>query len=659
VRFDLADLPAEADITQATLRLYLLVSYGEEESDLVVTAFRATGDWSESTVTWKTSPGYASASGTQAVPHAAWGWYEVDVTDIIQGWYADGSSHGIYLRGQESESGWRGFATREEAVPPQLVIQHSGASNTAPTLSTLPDQTVPLNGNLVRAIDLWQYASDAEDGTTDLTFSISNTPNSSAGVELEANRYVNIQPDASWEGSTNVRIRVEDTDGLSDTDTFRVTVREAPLVSVSILGNQHCEGRISGVNRCYDIETGAAVESTVRYYFTEAERLGLVLDELEVYHLAGTWEQVPGPTKTGSEDLAQGLYVQADGVQGFSPFALDTEAGAANRLFLSLLSRQEPKPPDAPTLNPIDNADGDGSFTVSWEPSEGAANYTLQEDDSIFFPSPTIRYVGPGTSWQANNMRSGFHYYRVRASGPTGDSAWSSAQSVEVKPDPTQTKYYSSGDAGVYQGVADQNFGSFTDMWAGYGLANCGTPVDYQVSRSLVKFNLDSIPGGTYIEEASLNLKTYRLCYRPPTTPRTITVYRATDSWSEGTATWDNQPVAGEVYGSATIAFLDAGVWHSIDVTELVRGWVSGGLPNNGLIVRGPEKDDADLAWLGFYTRESDDVPYLQVTFSDEATASASAPKVVPDGINSGGPLLVGECQAPGTGELSISCSRD
>ncbi len=658
LRFDDTDLPDGAEINQATLRLYLMVSKGAAEDSSVVTAYRATSDWSEDTVTWNSAPGYAGGAGSQSIPHAAWGWYEFDVTEMVRGWHDRSSTnHGIYLLGQDSEPGWRGFATREEATTPQLIVQHSDSSNAAPLLNGLPDQTVQENGTLEGAIDLWQHASDAEDEPAALAFSIDNSPNPGAGVAIDANRYVDIYPRADWTGSTNVQIRAQDTGGLSDTDTFQVQVSEAPLVTVAIAGHQHCAGRISGVNRCYEIQASAPLETGVRFYFTEVERLGLSLDELDVYHNADGWHREAGKTLYGSVDLEKGLYVEAQSIESASLFALDTEAGAANILYLPIARHQEPPAPDAPVLAPIGNSDGDGSYTVTWSPSSGANAYTLQEDDNIFFSSPTIRYAGPGTTWQANNVRPGFHYYRVQASGPSGDSDWSNRQPVEVKPDPTQTEYRSIEDTGVYEGVPDQNFGSNGDMYAGYGVANCGTPVDYQISRSLLKFDLSSIPGGTRIEEASLFLWPHRLCYmQPTTTPRTATTYRATDPWSEASVTWDTQPVAGEAYGSASIAHLDAGIWHSFDVTNLVRGWVNGSLPNEGLMVRAYEARDSQGGWLGFHTRESDHKPYLLVTFADAETAAASASTlVVEEGVR--GPLLVAGCE--GTGDVEVACGGE
>jgi hypothetical protein len=106
--------------------------------------------------------------------------------------------------------------------------------NSRPAIPGLPDQTLAANTSLDNAIDLWDYASDAESPDSALTFSIDNTPNAGAGVSIDSNRYVDINPTLGWTGQTDVVIRVTDPGGLSDTDTFRVTVVESvpdPAVS--------------------------------------------------------------------------------------------------------------------------------------------------------------------------------------------------------------------------------------------------------------------------------------------------------------------------------------------------------------------------------------------------------------------------------------------
>ena len=105
-------------------------------------------------------------------------------------------------------------------------------------------------------------------------------------------------------------------------------------------------------------------------------------------------------------------------------------------VYLPMASRRWPPFPDTPVLNPISNPDGDGNYTVSWEQAYLAETYVLQEDDSAAFSSPTTRYSGNDTSWNATDKAAGTYYYRVKARNDAGDSAWSNVRSVIVLPPP-------------------------------------------------------------------------------------------------------------------------------------------------------------------------------------------------------------------------------
>lgn len=110
-----------------------------------------------------------------------------------------------------------------------------GDANTAPTLGALPDQTLDVGESRDNAIDLWVYANDVEDADADLTFTISNTPDTGAGISIDSNRYVDINPDAGWTGTTQVTVLVEDTGGLTANRTFEVTVTEQNDMTIQYL----------------------------------------------------------------------------------------------------------------------------------------------------------------------------------------------------------------------------------------------------------------------------------------------------------------------------------------------------------------------------------------------------------------------------------------
>ena len=102
--------------------------------------------------------------------------------------------------------------------------------------------------------------------------------------------------------------------------------------------------------------------------------------------------------------------------------------GTPKKVYLPLVIKSLP----APVLNTIANADGDGNYAVSWNAVVGVTLYTLEEDDSATFASPTTQYAGAGTSWNATGKAPGTYYYRAKASNTTGSSGWSATQSTTV-----------------------------------------------------------------------------------------------------------------------------------------------------------------------------------------------------------------------------------
>jgi hypothetical protein len=125
VKFNLTRLPPNQNITNATLRVRLVISGDVPGARRTITAYRITSSWSERGVTWNNKPRYGSAYGSTSIVHGAWGWYELDVTDLVKAWYTGRyPNYGIMLRGPEASStGFRGFATRETSYKPQLIVE--------------------------------------------------------------------------------------------------------------------------------------------------------------------------------------------------------------------------------------------------------------------------------------------------------------------------------------------------------------------------------------------------------------------------------------------------------------------------------------------------------------------------------------------------------
>lgn len=96
-----------------------------------------------------------------------------------------------------------------------------------PVISGLPDKTLTFGESTT--LDLDNYASDDEDSHSDLDFTITYTNSTSpASLVMSINSTTHIltitESNGAWEGTETVTIRVEDTDGNTDEDTFLVTI---------------------------------------------------------------------------------------------------------------------------------------------------------------------------------------------------------------------------------------------------------------------------------------------------------------------------------------------------------------------------------------------------------------------------------------------------
>jgi hypothetical protein len=120
-----------------------------------------------------------------------------------------------------------------------------------------------------------------------------------------------------------------------------------------------------------------------------------------------------------------------------SPTVQDTVVDTTivyHRILLPLLVKRWPPIPYPSILNPIDNTDGDGFYTVNWPPTELAQTYSLEEDEDVAFSSPTIVYSGAGTFWSVPSpgKTAGTYYYRVRGHNTWGYGEYSNIEAVTV-----------------------------------------------------------------------------------------------------------------------------------------------------------------------------------------------------------------------------------
>jgi hypothetical protein len=109
-----------------------------------------------------------------------------------------------------------------------------------------------------------------------------------------------------------------------------------------------------------------------------------------------------------------------------------------------------------------------------------------------------------------------------------------------------------------------------------------GTTLQVQAGsdRSLVKFDLSPLPAGT--SGNNIAKATLRVWVNAVPTPGSIDVVRVTSGWSEAVTTNATAPSVGSKEATA-VPITEVNSFVSVDVTPLVKDWLNGVLPNNGV----------------------------------------------------------------------------
>ena len=171
-------------------------------------------------------------------------------------------------------------------------------------------------------------------------------------------------------------------------------------------------------------------------------------------------------------------------------------------------------------------------------------------------------------------------------------------------------------DAQVASGSLGTNFGTSNNLFIQSSTAT-GT---FGVERAWLKFDLSSIPAGSTITGATLQLWNWKST--GPSMP--VEVRSATDdTWTETGITYSNQPAFGSVLDTQTLASGAVNLWYSWNVTSFAQSQF-GGDKIVSLLVKPADEALAGGPSYGFDAKEfGSNAPVLQVT--TQATASSVA----------------------------------
>jgi hypothetical protein len=144
-------------------------------------------------------------------------------------------------------------------------------------------------------------------------------------------------------------------------------------------------------------------------------------------------------------------------------------------------------------------------------------------------------------------------------------------------------------------------------------------------ATTYIQFNLASIPPGSTVTQATL-----KLYVNAVTTAGSFNVDYVSGEWTEGSITYDDNPVlGGTIITDVPVSTADKNQYILVNITPAVQGWLEGSQVNNGIALVANSKFDAS-----FDSKESTTTshpPELDIVFAgsgggitDVATASGS-----------------------------------
>jgi len=192
----------------------------------------------------------------------------------------------------------------------------------------------------------------------------------------------------------------------------------------------------------------------------------------------------------------------------------------------------------------------------------------------------------------------------------------------------------SSGDTYISQLQPDTNFGTLLSL-----LVYSATAPPPANVRSLVKFDLSSVPSGSTVNSASLQLYRYSDIGASPV-GRTYTADRViTSNWAEASATWNKYDGVNS-WGSPGGDFTTAGEasatvpaccgYISWTVTDIVKAWIESDQPNYGFLIKDQVEDASPAVGAWFFSRESTDPNKPILTVDYTAPIAAVGGVVIP-----------------------------
>ena len=174
--------------------------------------------------------------------------------------------------------------------------------------------------------------------------------------------------------------------------------------------------------------------------------------------------------------------------------------------------------------------------------------------------------------------------------------------------------HYAVADGYAWSGGTESSSGAISTS----DKLRVGFSTAYGNYRTLIKFDMSSIPAGATITSADLKLYYYAYVGTVGD-PLDISVYRTTVDWDEGHLSWSKAENYNSFsYDTVTIIVGSGAGYKTWDITALVQNWVDGTYSNYGVLLRAPTQSGSSI-YRTFRSKEyGSNVPKLEVTYTTE-----------------------------------------
>jgi hypothetical protein len=159
---------------------------------------------------------------------------------------------------------------------------------------------------------------------------------------------------------------------------------------------------------------------------------------------------------------------------------------------------------------------------------------------------------------------------------------------------------------------------SSTTNYATIGSMGIGRNSSGDIFRSLIQFDLSSIPIGSVVTDAKLGL----VVQNGSGTFPTISVHKVTQSWLENTVTWSNVPTYDTTILSsvADVPITPTALTFN-GLSQIVNDFINGAIPNNGFLLKATDETVNNNRSLSSSDAGGANSPKLTITYNQPPTA--------------------------------------